>query len=252
MFNSILSRLRRLLSRIVRTSAPQVHPFDITHEDYTWLSRFDDFTMTGHLRRFHLRNAVRYIESSNIQGGIVECGVWRGGSMMICADTLLELGCKSRDLFLYDTFDGMPPPKDEDRDQNGRTAKELLELENRDEASLIWAISSLEAVKKNMKMTAYPNDKLYYVQGKVEETVPGVLPEKIALLRLDTDWYESTLHELIHFYPRLSVGGVLIIDDYGHWGGCRKAVDEYFSNIPHAPLLHRIDETGRAAIKHHS
>ena len=72
------------------------------------------------------------------------------------------------------------------------------------------------------------------------------MPERIALLRIDTDWYESTRHELVHLYPRLSPGGVLIIDDYGHWQGARKAVDEYFQA---GLFLNHIDYTGRLAIK---
>jgi hypothetical protein len=85
--------------------------------------------------------------------------------------------------------------------------------------------------------------------GKVEDTIPADIPEKIALLRLDTDWYESTKHELIHLFPRLQKGGVLIIDDYGFWKGARKAVDEYFAENNIQILLNRIDDTGRMAIK---
>ena len=71
------------------------------------------------------------------------------------------------------------------------------------------------------------------------------MPKQIALLRLNTDWFESTYHELVHLYPLLSKGGVLIIDDYGHWQGARKAVDTYFKEQGIYPLLHRIDYTGR-------
>jgi hypothetical protein len=100
-----------------------------------------------------------------------------------------------------------------------------------------------------MAMTNYPQDKLNYVVGKVEDTIPETLPRKIALLRLDTDWYESTLHELNHLYPLLTEGGVLIIDDYGHWQGAKKAVDEYIEKNKLKILLNRIDYTGRIAIK---
>jgi hypothetical protein len=83
----------------------------------------------------------------------------------------------------------------------------------------------------------------------VEETIPQHAPEQISVLRLDTDWYSSTKHELMHLFPRLSKNGVLIIDDYGHWAGARKAVDEYFADQTIQPLLNRIDQTGRACIK---
>jgi hypothetical protein len=97
--------------------------------------------------------------------------------------------------------------------------------------------------------TGYPADRLHLVQGKVEDTLPGAAPARIALLRLDTDWYESTRHELVHLYPRLVPNGVLIIDDYGDWVGAKEAVDEYFAAQPFQPFLSRMDHTGRLAIK---
>ena len=107
----------------------------------------------------------------------------------------------------------------------------------------------MDEVKKNIDRVGYPMEKFVFVKGKVEETIPQTVPENIALLRLDTDWYESTKHELIHLYPRLSRNGILIIDDYGYWKGCRQAVDEYFKNHNQPILLNRIDFTGRIAIK---
>jgi len=107
----------------------------------------------------------------------------------------------------------------------------------------------LEEVRHNLSNVGYPDDRIKLVKGLVEATLPNKAPSKIALLRLDTDWYESTRHELIHLYPRLAQRGVLIIDDYGHWEGAQKAVDEYIrdNNLP--VLLNRIDYTGRIAIK---
>ena len=100
-----------------------------------------------------------------------------------------------------------------------------------------------------MAQSGYPSEKLHFVRGPVEETIPDCVPEQIALLRLDTDWYESTKHELLHLFPRLQPGGVLIVDDYGHWQGAQRAVDEYFGT-EHPPLfLSRIDYAARIAIK---
>ena len=104
-------------------------------------------------------------------------------------------------------------------------------------------------VKKNMASTDYPEENIIYIKGKIEETLPGYIPGKISILRLDTDWYESTKHELEHLYPILSPGGVLIIDDYGHFAGARKAVDEYFSGLEKPPYMSRIDYSGRIIIK---
>jgi O-methyltransferase len=97
-----------------------------------------------------------------------------------------------------------------------------------------------------MQSTGYPSDRVHYVKGLVEATVPQQAPDEIAILRLDTDWYESTKHELEHLWPRVRPGGVLIVDDYGHFEGARRAVDEFFGP---GVFLHRIDYTGRLVLK---
>jgi hypothetical protein len=203
--------------------------------------------MTSIERIDALRASVEYIHANSIPGDIVECGVWRGGSMIAIALTLLRLGGHRR-LWLYDTFSGMTPPGIEDIDFQGRAAKDLLALENQD-TSLIWGKSSLAEVQAALGKTEYPPDQIEFIIGPVENTIPLRVPETIALLRLDTDWFESTSHELIHLWPRIGEGGILIIDDYGYWVGAKKAVDEYFSRIGLRPFLHRIDYTGRLVIK---
>ena len=109
---------------------------------------------------------------------------------------------------------------------------------------------SEQQVRETLLSTGYPSERLHLVRGPVEETLPTGAPAQLSLLRLDTDWYESTAHELRHLYPRLSTGGVLIIDDYGHWEDARRAVDEYFDSEAAPLLLNRIDYTGRVAVKH--
>lgn len=205
------------------------------------LGRVLPYTMTSPARIAAVCSAVRYAEANNIPGAFVECGVWKGGSSMAAALTFRT----PRPLFLYDTFEGMTSPTDHDRRASGGTPAARM-LRNADKNDPILCYSPLGEVKRNMDSTGYPASHVTYVSGKVEETIPGVVPEQIAILRLDTDWYESTRHELVHLYPRLSPGGVLIIDDYGYWAGARKAVDEYFAG---SLFLSRIDETGRVAIK---
>jgi O-methyltransferase len=206
------------------------------------------FTMTSAERISALCHAVRYISRHNIPGDIVECGVWRGGSMMAAALSLQAEQELSRTLYLFDTFTGMPPPSDIDRTAlSGEAASSLLE--KADGSSQIWACASIDDVRANMAATNYPSGCVKFVEGRVEDTIPSEAPEDISVLRLDTDWYESTKHELIHLYPKLSVGGVLIIDDYGYWEGARKAVDEYINQNGLVIFLHRIDDTGRIAVK---
>jgi hypothetical protein len=142
----------------------------------------------------------------------------------------------------------MSEPTNDDVHFDGSEAQNLLD--NADKINdQIWCYSTLDEVKNNMAKTNYPSEKITYIQGKVEETIPNILPNKIAILRLDTDWYESTKHEMIHLFPLLVKGGVLIIDDYGHWQGARKAIDEYTEEHNIQILLNRIDYTGRIGIK---
>jgi O-methyltransferase len=207
-------------------------------------------TMTSLERMYALWGAVRHINKAAIPGAIVECGVWRGGSMMLAARTLLDLGDSDRSLWLYDTYDGMTAPTALDvQAMSGETAQAVLASQTKDNDNPFWALAQRDIVERNMAGTGYPQARTHYVEGPVEDTLPGQAPDEIALLRLDTDWYESTRHELIHLWPRLRPGGVLIIDDYGYWQGARKAVDEFFTGLAHAPLLARIDYTGRIAVK---
>jgi O-methyltransferase len=204
------------------------------------------YTMTTPDRVAALCLAIEYVSRRKIAGDIVECGVWKGGSSMAAAWSLLRRNDTTRTLHLFDTFEGMSAPTELDRQHDGKPAAEILAAH--DLKSNYWAYSPLNEVKTNLGLTGYPTEKIRFIQGKVEDTIPAASPEKIAVLRLDTDWYESTKHELEYLYPLLSDGGVLIIDDYGFWQGARRAVDEYFSDRPPI-LLNRIDQTGRIAVK---
>ena len=219
----------------------------LTAEERDLLKRVRPFTMTTVEEILALMDAVRYVEKNDIPGAIVECGVWRGGMMMLAADVLRQTGSEHRDLYLYDSFEGMPPASIDDVRFDGRTTEEVKAMEGVEGA---WCLATRDEVASNMSSTGYPRDKVQIVQGYVEQTIPRESPDQIAVLRLDTDWYASTKHELIHLYPRLASGGVLIIDDYGYWKGAQKAVDEYFAELEgKLPLLQRVDAHGRVAIK---
>ncbi len=210
------------------------------------------YTMTSPERIFALRQSVQYIVQHGIQGDVVECGVWKGGSMMVVAQTLQELGIRDVNLHLFDTFEGMPEPTQFDVTLDGKSAAAMLtESKSAKEADGVWAYSALEEVKRNLQTIGYPEERICFTKGKVEDTIPKYAPARIALLRLDTDWYASVYHSLVHLYPLLSPGGILIIDDYGFWAGARKAVDQYFAEHNLHPLLHRIDGTGRICVKAH-
>jgi len=208
------------------------------------------YTMTTPERIASLCNAVNYLVKNNIQGDFVECGVWRGGSTMAAIDTLIKAGDTQRDIYLYDTFEGMSEPTELDKVFTGTGAGELMNSSQKEDPTSVWCYSALEEVQANVGTLKYPKQLVHYVKGKVEDSIPQTLPGKIALLRLDTDWYESTKHELEHLYPLLVPGGVIIIDDYGHWEGARKAVDEYIEGKKLPLLLNRIDYTGRIGVKY--
>ena len=233
-----------------RGNIKESFPSDFTTTEKENLSAIKGFTMTSNERQVVLLRAVEYLVKNKITGDIVECGVWKGGSMMLIAKRLLQLNDSNRKLFLFDTFEGMSEPNEKDVSAiDNSTAKELLDKGNRLEGDNVWCYSSLDEVKANLKKTNYPSDKVFYYKGKVEDTLPEPSLGEIALLRLDTDFYESTKHELETLYDKVVKGGVLIIDDYGHWSGSQKAVDEFIEKRNLTIFLNRIDYTGRLAIK---
>jgi hypothetical protein len=207
------------------------------------IDKVQPFTMTSPERIVAVCDAIRYLSRNQIEGAIVECGVWRGGSMMAAAATLIDEGDLDRDFYLYDTYEGMTPASAEDVDFRGRNGAGLMSYHGGE-----FARAPLDDVKANLASIGYPAERFQYVVGKVEETIPGTMPDKVALLRLDTDWYESTKHEMENLFPLLSPRGVLILDDYGEWKGARKAVDDYFDSLEYTPLLTRIDFTGRICV----
>ncbi len=223
---------------------------DFTIEERELIEFVHDYTMTSRERMVSLMRAVDYISKQNIPGDIVECGVWRGGSMMLIASKLIRLGNINKRLFLFDTFDGMSDPTNNDISfENVRATHLLSEQNDKYAGNNIWCYASIEDVKHNLSKTKYNADQIHYIKGKVEDTLPNKDIHKLSLLRLDTDWYESTKHELESLWDSLVIGGVLIIDDYGHWNGAKKAVDEFFELRNINMFLNRIDYTGRMGIK---
>jgi O-methyltransferase len=214
------------------------------------IRRVRPYTMTTRRRIAALCDSVEYVVREGVPGAIVECGVWRGGSMMAAALTLIRLGATDRDLYLFDTFKGMPAPTDADKRSayDGYSPMRRWRRGQRGEMNR-WHYVPAVAVREAMVSTGYPAERIHLVEGRVEDTLPSSAPETVALLRLDTDWYESTRTELEHLYPRLPDGGVLIVDDYGHYEGARRAVDEYFEQLGERPLLTRVDYTARVAVR---
>jgi hypothetical protein len=259
MFNMIKATVRSVLNRmgyqVTRRPAeePAAAPADRYDPDMepafrAMAEKCWPFTMTSCLRMYALYNAARYVARNGIPGEFVECGVWRGGSSMLAALTLMAEGDTGRGLYLYDTFEGMSEPSEKDgkfEPLDVRAKWESLHKGSHND----WCYSPLQEVRRNVLSTGYPDGRLHFVKGKVEDTLPGTIPERVAILRLDTDFFESTYHELTHLYPRLVPGGVLILDDYGTWCGAKEAVDRYFREQNLVMLLNKIDKPGRIGMK---
>jgi Macrocin-O-methyltransferase (TylF) len=247
--------------------------------------RFCSTTLTSVPIAYALRTALRHVHSAGIAGAVVECGVWRGGSMALAAATLLELG-EERDLWLYDTFgwrwelpgahdgfvvaggmvpleqpvDPRPRPDSEGRAESEGATSEGAESEGAvpegavpegavPEGGAHGTGTSAAEVLDLLTANGYPAGSVRLVPGLVQDTLPLIVPDRIAVLRLDTDLYESTLAELEHLYPRLAAGGVLIIDDYGKVAGATRATDEFVAGLVDPPLLQRVDTQGRVGVK---
>lgn len=212
------------------------------------------YTMTSFERGLALFRAVRYLHQNFLSGDFVECGVWRGGSSMIAMKTLQHFGIANRRFWLFDTFEGMTEAGELDVDIHGQSAGEWLSAKvGERETDLVWAYASLDEVKKNIALTGYDASLITYVPGDIRSTINEAAVDRVALLRLDTDFYDSTKVELEVLFPRLIDEGALIVDDFGHWRGARQAVDEYFDDYLRSgqarPYFERIDYTGRLMIK---
>lgn len=246
--NSMAGKLGLQVSRA--SSAGNQMPVEADPADIEIIDAVRPYTMTRGQKLWSLVEGVRYVTQAGIAGDFVECGVWRGGSVMAMALKLQSLNVSDRRIWLYDTFAGMTPPTSQDVEAGTGVPAELMLQETPvGDGNNVWCVAGIADVRANVDSTGYPAENFTFVEGDVSQTLLTSVPESIALLRLDTDWYESTKSGLEILYPRLTVGGVCILDDYGHWQGARQAVDEYFAQQSHRPYMHPIDYSGRVFTK---
>ncbi len=197
--------------------------------------------------------SVKYVLENSIEGDFVECGVWRGGNAIVAA-RMIKRYESSKHCWLFDTFSGMTTPGQEDTPTRGDfKVQEFFDSKsskNKSEEINLWCYASLEEVLKNFSDRGLMNQTVHLVKGDVINTLKqDMLPKKISVLRLDTDWYKSTKVELEILWPRIPIGGCLIVDDYGYWNGSRLAVDEYFKELLYRPLFNVIDKNIRSGVK---
>ena len=232
----------------------------LTTFDRELLECSSDWTMCSGLQKQFMMDATRYVLRREIPGAIVECGVWRGGMMQIVARTLVAEAdapnmayANQRELWLYDTYTGMPDPESPlDRDlYRGEHASHKMGREPRisdDGSPTIWCVADFDDVCTGMASTSYPKERIHFVKGLVEDTIPNEAPSEISILRVDTDWYSSTKHILHELFDRVSPSGVIILDDYDSWEGAKAATDEFLTERGLTPLLVRLDR-GRVFTK---
>jgi O-methyltransferase len=183
-------------------------------------------TMCSKPRIRSLASALEQVITNNIAGDFVECGTWRGGLGALILDSVVNKS-KDKKLYIYDTFEGMPKPSEQDDQRAVEEYAKMCDGEYSD-----WCRAGQDAVKHTLSHVCEDyQDYCVFVQGMVETTLDQTVPDTIALCRVDTDWYESTKKEFEVLYPRLSPGGIFIVDDYTDWKGCKKATDEYLNKL---------------------
>lgn len=203
------------------------------------------YSMTNFERMWSLIQSFHHVRQESLVGDFVECGVWKGGNIILLKKLIEKFNLK-KNIYGFDTFEGMVEPTFYDVNYNNKSAKKMFDEHKKKDIG--FAMCSLDDVKRNIKKNT-KTDNIFLIKGKVENTLKNKkkLPKNISILRLDTDFYQSTKIELEILFPRLVKGGVLIVDDYGFWKGAKKAVDEYFCD--YRQFMHYVDHSCRLLIK---
>tara|TARA_B110000503_G_scaffold51998_1_gene83711 strand:+ start:103 stop:903 length:801 start_codon:yes stop_codon:yes gene_type:complete len=243
--------LNKLGYKITKEDALEISiPVEASSNEVELIHAVKKYSMTDYKNLYLSTQVAKYVSETNVEGDIVECGVWKGGHLIVFK-SLCDKYNLDKKIFAYDTFEGMTDSSDDDFNYKGEKAIDLLKniSANENDGDNIWCYASLDLVKKNITNVLGNIDNINFIKGDVADTLQEKknLPNKISILRLDTDFYESTKIELEILYPLLQEGGILIVDDYGHWSGAKKAVDEYFKNNYH--FKHVINGTCRMIVK---
>lgn len=218
---------------------------EINKYEKTLIKKCLQYSMTNFERMWSLIQSFHHVKQESLIGDFVECGIWKGGNIILLKKLLQKFNVKKK-IYCFDTFEGMTKPTSYDSNYNEKSAQIMYDEHKKKKIG--FAECSLNEVKKNLIKNANI-DNIFFIKGKVEDTLNNKknLPKKISILRLDTDFYESTKIELEILFPRLVKGGILIIDDYGFWKGARKAVDDYFGD--YRQFFHYVDHSCRLLIK---
>ncbi len=191
-------------------------------------------SMIGLKRMENLRSLATRVIEENIPGDFIETGVWRGGACIMMNAVLETFEASDRLVWVADSFEGLPKPSSDkypaDRGDLHHTHAELA--------------ISIEEVKANFAAYGLLNERVRFLKGWFKDTLPNAPIEKLAILRLDGDMYESTMDALVSLYDRLSIGGYVIVDDYGAVPSCQKAVSDFRAQRAIDEPICDIDWTG--------
>ena len=176
-------------------------------------------TMIGRARLDHLEVCIASVLADRIPGDLLEAGVWRGGATIFMRGALEAYGDPSRNVWVADSFAGLPRPN---------AVRYPADAKDRLHAHPYLAVP-LEEVKKNFARYGLLDERVRFLPGFFRDSLPNAPVERLAVLRIDADMYESTFVALEHLYPRLSAGGFVVVDDYGILPACRAAVEDYRS-----------------------
>lgn len=229
---------------LVRREVPV--ELDAAEQELTRWILDNRLTMGSPQRLYATALGIKYVMSMGYSGAFVECGVWRGGHSLLAAG-MFALNGAPNNVYLFDTFAGMTAPTPEDVIAEDQSSALTVFQENQAEGHNEWCFAPLEEVRGNFQAQGLLSERVHFVKGPVEVSLRTAsnLPSEICFLRLDTDFYASTAVELEVLYPLLTCGGVLALDDFGHWAGARQAVDEYFDSKGDRPLMNYVDYTCR-------
>ncbi len=218
----VISQLQKRRLRLVRTL-----PFDASAraEGKDWPCF--GYTMVGRARLDNIERCIREVLEQNIAGDFIETGVWRGGSAIFMRAMLHIHGVTNRIVWLADSFEGMPVPKN---DSDGCDMSHIEQLQ-----------VSLDEVKRNFARFGLLDDQVRFLKGWFETTLPSAPIKRLAILRMDGDLYSSTMDSLTNLYHKLSPGGYVIVDDYKSWPSCRRAVDDFLDSRHLTPEIREID-----------
>jgi len=198
----------------------------------TELAALNNFSMCGIDLLVHLYRLGQYVTAQKIEGDFVECGVCNGGSAAAIACAFR--GTK-RHVWLYDSFEGLPEPNNVD----GTDARDWVGK----------CLGSEDRVREALTLARFPEEDYTIRKGWFQDTFHQALPGVISLLHIDADWYESVMFSLDTFYDRVSDGGIVVLNDFGHWEGCREAFYDFAQKRNLRPVLERVGHTEAYWIK---